>query len=85
MQLSRLLDIDFYSFKTYGKIDFNEGVLKKLNFCILDIVYLVIVLYNDARAERALIFGLGTGCMAAAVLLRNHRLRSTTKLSPQIH
>ena len=44
------------------------------------IVYLAIVLYNDARAERALIFGLGAGCMAAAVLLRNcskGMLRST--------
>ena len=48
------------------------------------VVYLAIVLYNDARAERALIFGLGAGCMAAAVLLRNRRSRFATKLSPQI-
>ena len=44
------------------------------------IVYLAIVLCNDARAERALIFGIGAGCMAAAVLLRNYSegtLRST--------
>ena len=48
--------------------------------CTIVIVYLAIVLYKDACAECALIFGLGTGCMAAAVLLRNcskGTLRST--------
>ena len=39
----------------------------------LGIVYLAIVLYNDARAECALIFGLDAGCMAAAALLRYRR------------
>ena len=38
------------------------------------IEYLAIVLFNDARPERALSFGLGAGCMAVAVLLRNHHL-----------
>ena len=35
---------------------------------------LEIVLYNDVRAECALSFGFGAGCMAAEVLLRNHHL-----------
>ena len=34
-QLIGLLDIGLEVFKTYSKIDFSEGVLKKLNFCIL--------------------------------------------------
>ena len=37
VQLSSLLDIDMESLKLYQKIDFNEGVLKNLKFCILDI------------------------------------------------
>ena len=45
-----------------------DNILFEIN--VLIIVYLAIVLYNDARAERALIFGLGAGCMAAAALLR---------------
>ena len=45
------------------------------------IVYLAIVLCNDARAERALSFGLGTGCMAAAVLLRKRQLRFHIELN----
>ena len=36
VQLSSLLDIDMENFKLYQKIDFNEGVLKNLKFCILE-------------------------------------------------
>ena len=48
----------------------------KLNPLILPltIVYLAIVLHNDAHAERDLSFRLGAGCMAAAVILRNYHL-----------
>ena len=62
--------------------DTDQNVLLKIA-CTL--VYLAIVLYNDARAERALIFGLGAGCMAAAALLRYRQSRLAAKLSPQIH
>ena len=45
IQLSRLLDIDMESFKMYWKIDLNEGVLKKRDFCILetDFKYLLLL------------------------------------------
>ena len=33
-ELSRLLDINLEVFKMYLEIDFSEGVLKKVNFCI---------------------------------------------------
>ena len=33
-QLSRLLGIDLEVFKMYLELDFNEGALKKLKFCV---------------------------------------------------
>ena len=63
------------------RLDISSGIFFHIRQ--LSIVYLAIMLYNDARVERTLSFWLGTGCMAAAVLLRNRRLRFT-KLSPQI-
>ena len=52
------------------RLDISSGIFFHIRQ--LSIVYLAIMLYNDARVERTLSFWLGTGCMAGAVLLRNH-------------